>query len=95
MWNKRNIHEGTAFAHTERGARTLSRPSTSPILRVAPLSLSQAVSARDNLRPAQEHIMADQFNYDVFLSHSSQDKASVRPLAERLRADGLCVWFDE
>ncbi len=39
--------------------------------------------------------MADQFNYDVFLSHSSQDKASVRPLAERLRADGLRVWFDE
>ena len=39
--------------------------------------------------------MTDQFNYDVFLSHSSQDKAIVRPLAERLRADGLRVWFDE
>ena len=39
--------------------------------------------------------MADQFNYDVFLSHSSQDKDIVRPLAERLRADGLRVWFDE
>lgn len=39
--------------------------------------------------------MTDQFNYDVFPSHSSQDKAIVRPLAERLRADGLRVWFDE
>ncbi|HKP11279.1 MAG TPA: TIR domain-containing protein, partial [Blastocatellia bacterium] len=39
--------------------------------------------------------MADDFKYDVFLSHSSKDKATVRPLAERLRADGLRVWFDE
>jgi small GTP-binding protein len=39
--------------------------------------------------------MADEFTYDVFLSHSAKDKAVVRPLAERLRADGLRVWFDE
>lgn len=39
--------------------------------------------------------MADEFQYDVFLSHSAKDKAVVRPLAERLRADGLKVWFDE
>jgi hypothetical protein len=36
-----------------------------------------------------------EFPYDVFLSHSAKDKAVVRPLAERLRADGLKVWFDE
>lgn len=35
------------------------------------------------------------FAYDVFLSHSSKDKAVVRPLAERLRADGLRVWLDD
>jgi hypothetical protein len=35
------------------------------------------------------------FPYDAFLSHSAKDKAVVRPLAERLRADGLKVWFDE
>ena len=29
------------------------------------------------------------FRFDGFLSHSSKDKAVVRPLAERLRADGL------
>ena len=42
--------------------------------------------------------MADdftQFQYDVFLSHSSQDKTVVRAIAERLRADGLRVWLDE
>ena len=39
--------------------------------------------------------MADAFQYDVFLSHSAKDKAVVRPLAERLRADGVKVWFDE
>ena len=35
------------------------------------------------------------FKYDVFLSHSSKDKAVVCDIAERLRADGLRVWFDE
>src|SRR6185436_6511389 len=39
--------------------------------------------------------MADDFTYDVFLSHSAKDKAVVRPLAERLRADGLRVWLDD
>ena len=39
--------------------------------------------------------MADDFKYDVFLSHSSKDKDIVRAVAELLRADGLRVWFDE
>jgi hypothetical protein len=39
--------------------------------------------------------MPDEFKYDVFLSHSSKDKAVVCPIAERLRKDGLKVWFDE
>ena len=39
--------------------------------------------------------MADDFKYDVFLSHSSKDKPIVREVAERLRADGLRVWLDE
>jgi hypothetical protein len=33
--------------------------------------------------------------FDVLLSHSSQDKRRVRRLAERLRGAGLRVWFDE
>jgi len=39
--------------------------------------------------------MPDQFLWDVFLSHSRQDKPRVRRLAERLRDAGLRVWFDE
>ena len=39
--------------------------------------------------------MSENFQYDVFLSHSAKDKAVVRSLAERLRKDGLKVWFDE
>jgi WD40 repeat protein len=36
-----------------------------------------------------------QFLFDVFLSHSTKDKPVVRAIAERLRGDGLRVWFDE
>ena len=39
--------------------------------------------------------MGETFSYDVFLCHSSKDKPAVRELAERLRGDGLRVWFDE
>jgi hypothetical protein len=35
------------------------------------------------------------FSFDVFLSHNSADKPRVRQIAERLRAAGLRVWFDE
>ena len=35
------------------------------------------------------------FTHDVFLSHSSKDKEVVRTVAERLKADGVRVWFDE
>jgi WD40 repeat protein len=39
--------------------------------------------------------MPEEFPYDVFLSHSAKDKSVVRDVAERLRKDGLRVWFDE
>ncbi len=32
--------------------------------------------------------------FDVFLNHSSRDKAIVRALTLRMRADGLRVWLD-
>ena len=41
------------------------------------------------------HHMSPIFRYDLFLSHSSKDKEVVRPLAERLRGDGVRVWNDE
>ena len=39
--------------------------------------------------------MSADFQFDVFLSHRANDKAVVRDEAERLRKDGLKVWFDE
>ncbi len=39
--------------------------------------------------------MADDFTYDVFLSHSSADDPTVLELAERLRKDGIKVWLDK
>jgi hypothetical protein len=39
--------------------------------------------------------MAEAFNYDVFISHSSKDKPAARELAERLKKDGLRVWLDD
>ena len=34
--------------------------------------------------------------YDVFISHASEDKDAVaRPLAEALRSNGISVWYDE
>ena len=39
--------------------------------------------------------MPEPLLFDVFLSHSTKDKPVVRKVAERLRKDGLRVWFDE
>ena len=33
--------------------------------------------------------------FDVFLGPSAKEKAFVRDVAERLRGDGVRVWFDE
>ena len=37
----------------------------------------------------------EQTDFQVFLSHSSQDKQAARKLFQRLRADGFNIWFDE
>ncbi len=39
--------------------------------------------------------MTENFTYDVFLSYSSKDKKVVRKVANRLKSDGLRVWFAE
>ncbi len=57
------------------------------------LSCSEYLSKGDPHRTTMQANHA--FQYDVFLSHSSKDKAVVGPLAQLLRADGLNVWFDE
>ncbi len=45
---------------------------------------------------AQNSLSKDKFQYDIFLSHASEDKDDVaRPLAVLLQERGLRVWFDE
>jgi WD40 repeat protein len=39
--------------------------------------------------------MSNPFSFDVFLSHNAKDKPRVRRLAERLRDQGLRIWFDD
>ena len=39
--------------------------------------------------------MSRDFEYDVFVSYSSKDRAVVQQLAERLKDEGLKVFFDE
>jgi hypothetical protein len=39
--------------------------------------------------------MLSDLRFDVFLSHSSKDKAVVRELAARLKKDGVRVWLDD
>ena len=39
--------------------------------------------------------MSNAFAFDVFLSHNRNDKPRVLRLAERLRAAGLRVWYDD
>ncbi len=39
--------------------------------------------------------MSDSFIYDIFISYNSKDRVTVRRLAERLRDDGLRVWWDQ
>ena len=58
--------------------------------RRCPLS-EGVVSARDSTYRLRAAVNA---TWDVFISYSSNDKAVVRAVAERLRADGLQVWFD-
>ena len=37
--------------------------------------------------------MADSFQYDVFISHSSKEKGIVLDLAQPLKKDRLRVWL--
>jgi hypothetical protein len=46
-------------------------------------------------KTAKMKTIRKRFAYDVFLSHNAKDKPAVRELAERLKQDGLRVWFDE
>lgn len=67
-------------------------PGILPTAKNAPLSSVPSLRL-DRDTPQEDDIVRE---YDVFVSHASEDKESVaRPLAEKLKQLGLIVWFDE
>lgn len=74
---------------TRAGVRVV--PGPLPQLREAPLSSIPSL-VRDEA--VEEH--DDGRDFDVFISHASEDKDEVvRPLATALVSEGLDVWYDE
>lgn len=72
------------------GVRVL--PGALPPLREAPLSSVPSLVQPD----APPGLGDSSREYDVFISHASEDKPSiVRSLADALVAEGLTVWYDE
>lgn len=70
-------------------------PGPLPALRESPLSSVRSLLQRDD-PPGVAADQATSRDYDVFISHASEDKdAVVRPLAHALREGGLSVWYDE
>ena len=70
-------------------------PGAMPALRERPLSsVPTLVQGRSDEAP--DFVAADVREYDVFISHASEDKDEVvRPLAVALKNAGLKVWYDE
>lgn len=81
------------------------RGSTRASIRVIPSSAMQPLPPIREQRQAIEDIAdnfaaampaADEREFDVFVSHASEDKdALVRPLAAALQERGVSVWYDE
>jgi hypothetical protein len=68
-------------------------PGPLPEIRETPLSAAPSLVHRDPPPGVDEDVTRD---YDVFISHASEDKDSiVRPLAHALSEGGLAVWYDE
>lgn len=69
-------------------------PSPLPEYREPPLSTVPSLVNKDSILLGDSEDCS--MEYDVFISHASEDKDSVvRPLAQALVAQGLKVWYDE
>ena len=70
-------------------------PGPLPAFTEAPLSSVPSL-VQDHHEPGVSAPDEDETEYDVFISHASEDKDEVvRPLAQALRNEGLSVWYDE
>jgi hypothetical protein len=52
------------------------------------------VKVKNSNQPTASGQGGDGEKWDVFISHASEDKPYVKPLAEALRAAGISVWYD-
>lgn len=69
-------------------------PTPLPIIQQKSLSSVPSLFLGNNTPPA--HGEGTKRDYDVFISHASEDKdIVVRPLAIALKNKGLSVWYDE
>lgn len=68
-------------------------PGALPVIQDAPLSSIPSLVQHDAAPSMGNEVQRD---FDVFISHASEDKGSiVRPLAHALSNGGLKVWYDE
>lgn len=75
--------------------KVIPAPRRLPKINEAPLA-SVPTLVRDTSPPGTGDSTEDTPEYDVFISHASEDKDEVvRPLAHALRDGGLAVWYDE
>jgi hypothetical protein len=87
------IDMGGYSGNVRAGVRVL--PGALPPLQERPLSSVPSLLQGSDEEPPGAGTSA-QRDYDVFVSHASEDKAEiVRPLAQALQAAGLRVWYDE
>ncbi len=71
-------------------------PKALPPIREAPLSSVPSLVQREQTVYQPDPSEAVDRQYDVFISHASEDKDDVvRPLAHALQDRGLAVWYDE
>lgn len=70
-------------------------PGSLPEVRQRPLSEVPSLVHKNDYFPSNNNDEIEK-EYDVFISHASEDKDEVvRPLANALRNEGLRVWYDE
>lgn len=77
------------------GASVEVEPGSLPTIQEQPLSSIPSLVRHHDEGP-KPPFEPDSREFDVFISHASEDKDEVvRPLAEALRQGGLDVWYDE
>lgn len=89
----RAIRDLKSIERKAKSYQSKLRASSMPSLTTIP-SLYLGTSNNDQI----DAFLYDDYEkeYDVFISHASEDKDEVaRPLAEALRNNGLSVWYDE